>query len=312
MHMKYVVQRVGYALLVMWLASIVTFAGLRVAPGNVTSGIYNPTTTPPAVMKAFEKSLGLDDPLIVQYWRYLRGLLTGHLGTSLVDRLPVTTVVAHSAGYTLILALLAFVVSFGIGVPAGVLAAIHRGSILDRIVRTFASLLLAVPNFVLALLLVLVVGVELGWLPVSGADSWRSVILPTIVLAAEPCALTMRITRTAFLGQAGAEYSQTLRARGLRDRRINWRHVLRNALNSILSLGAVQVRTLLGYTLIVEVIFRWPGLGYQLVESILHRDYPVAEVLAILLAAVVVISSALGDIALRWADPRIRVSGEVA
>ncbi|MBU6244822.1 MAG: ABC transporter permease [Actinomycetales bacterium] len=306
--MWYVLQRVGYAVLVIFLASLVTFAALRVAPGDAITSMLNPTTTPPDVIAQYRQSLGLDLPLWEQYLMYARGLLTGDFGISLTDRQPVMDIVLNGAVATITLALAAFIVAFGIGVPAGVLAALHRDSLFDRIVRGIGSFFNSVPNFVLALILVLVFAVQLRWLPVSGIGSWKNVILPTLVLAADPCALTMRVTRTSVIEQANADFTRTLRARGIPGGRVNWVHVLRNSLNSVVSLGAVQIRTLLGYTLIVEVIFRWPGLGSQLVQSILNRDYPVASALALLLAVVVVIASALGDLALRWVDPRIRVS----
>lgn len=306
--MWYVLQRVGYAVLVIFLASLVTFAALRVAPGDAITSMLNPTTTPPEVIAQYRQSLGLDLPLWEQYLMYARGLLTGDFGISLTDRQPVMDIVLNGAVATITLALAAFIVAFGIGVPAGVLAALHRDSPFDRIVRGIGSFFNSVPNFVLALILVLVFAVQLRWLPVSGIGSWKNLILPTLVLAADPCALTMRVTRTSVIEQANADFTRTLRARGIPGGRVNWVHVLRNSLNSVVSLGAVQIRTLLGYTLIVEVIFRWPGLGSQLVQSILNRDYPVASALALLLAVVVVIASALGDLALRWVDPRIRVS----
>lgn len=310
--MKFISRRLGYATLVMFLASLVTFFALRVAPGSVTSSLLNPSTVTPERVAALEKSLGLDDPAFVQYGRFMGKLLSGDLGNSIVSRVPVAEIIAHSAGYTVVLALASFALAFGLGVPAGVIAAIRKDSIVDRAIRVTASFLLAMPNFVLALLLILLFGVLLHTLPVSGANSWQSLILPAVALGAEPAALTARVTRTAFLEQRGMEFVTTLRARGVSERRINWRHVLRNSLSSIISLGAVQIRNLLGYALIVEVIFRWPGLGYQLVQSILTRDYGVAQVLAILLALVVVISSALGDWALRIADPRVRLSGKVS
>lgn len=310
--MRFILWRVGYAALVMFLASLVTFFALRVAPGSVTSSLLNPTTATPEAIAALEEKLGLGDPLFVQYGRFMSGLLSGDLGTSLVTRVPVAEIIAHSAGYTLMLALAAFVIAFGVGVSAGVIAAINKDSLLDRAIRTTSSFFLAVPNFVLALLLVLLFGVILHVLPVSGAGSWQSIILPAVALAAEPAALTTRVTRTAFLEQRNMEFVRTLRARGVAESRINWRHVLRNSLSSIISLGAVQIRNLLGYALIIEVIFRWPGLGYQLVQSILTRDYGVAQVLAILLAGVVVLASFLGDLALRVADPRVRLTGKMS
>lgn len=310
--MRFILWRVGYAALVMFLASLVTFFALRVAPGSVTSSLLNPNTATPEAIAALEEKLGLTDPILVQYGRFMSSLLSGDMGSSLVTRVPIAEIIAHSAGYTLMLALAAFVIAFGVGVSAGVIAAITKDSLLDRAIRTTSSFFLAVPNFVLALLLVLLFGVILHVLPVSGAGSWQSIILPAVALAAEPAALTTRVTRTAFLEQRNMEFVRTLRARGVAESRINWRHVLRNSLSSIISLGAVQIRNLLGYALIIEVIFRWPGLGYQLVQSILTRDYGVAQVLAILLAGVVVLASFLGDLALRVADPRVRLTGKMS
>jgi ABC-type dipeptide/oligopeptide/nickel transport system permease component len=157
--------------------------------------------------------------------------------------------------------------------------------------------------------LILILGVHLHLLPVAGAGSLSNLVLPAIVLAAEPWSLTVRVTRTSFLEQMSADFTRTYRARGIPERRIQWRHVLRNALGPVLSLGVIQVRSLLAYTLLVEVLFRWPGLGTTLVQSVLQRDYAVTEVLTLLLAAVVVLASAAGDILLSVVDPRVRVSG---
>jgi ABC-type dipeptide/oligopeptide/nickel transport system permease component len=309
---RYAIRRVAYAVIVLLLASVVTFFSLRVTPGDVVASIVNPATTPPEVVAQLKADLGLDLPLWHQYLNYLTGMFTGDLGVSLVTKLPVTTVIANSAWYTVVLALSAFVVAFGVGIPVGMMAALHQGRWFDRLSLACASFFLAIPNFVLALLAVLIFGLKLQWLPVSGASSFSNLIMPSLVLAAEPCALMVRVARTAVLEQLGADYTRTLLARGVRRRRIDWVHVLRNSLSPIVSLGSIQVRTLLGYALIVEVIFRWPGLGTQLVNSILHRDYPVAQALALLLAAVVIITSAIADLVYRWADPRVRLTGSEA
>lgn len=309
--LTYVIKRIGYAALVMFLASVVTFAALRIAPGSAVTSILDPVRTPPEIIEKFREELGLNLPIYQQYINYVSGLLTGDFGTSLFDRKPVVDLIGAAAGYTIVLALAAFVIAFGVGVPAGMLSAIHSGGWFDRTMRFVSSALMAIPNFVLALLLVLVLGVQWRLLPVSGAAGPLSLVLPALVLAAEPWALTTRVTRTAVSEQLGSDFSRTLRARGISNNRINWQHVLRNALSPVVSLGAVQVRTLLGYTLIVEVIFRWPGMGSQLVESILRRDYPVASALALLLALVVVLASTIGDLALRWVDPRVRTETSV-
>lgn len=305
---RYAAGRIVYAILILFLASIVTFFALRTTPCNVADSVLNPATTPPEVIEELREDLGLNDPLWQQYWEHTSGVLRGDLGFSLTNRTPVTDLIADAGLYTIGLAIAAFILAFGVGVPVGVLSAVYRGTWFDGLVRVLTSIAQAVPNFVLAVLAVIVFGVELGWLPVSGADGFKSLILPACVLAAEPGALTTRVTRTAILEELGSDYARTLRSRGLSGVRITWIHVLRNSLSPVISLGAVQIRTLLGYTLIVEVIFRWPGLGTQLVQSVLKRDYPVAQSLALLLAAVVVISNTLSDLLYRWADPRVRLA----
>jgi peptide/nickel transport system permease protein len=310
--MRYVVTRIGYAILVLVLASLVTFASLRVSPGNVTSSIFNIVQTPHAVIIAYERQHGLLQPILVQYWHYVTGLLTGHLGNSLVSGLSIATIFKNSVGYTALLAGSALFIIFGVGVPVGMFAGAHEGRPVDHAIRGAASLLLAIPNFLLGIILVIILGLHLHLLPVSGAGSWRNLIMPAVVLAAEPCALTVRLTRTAYLEQALSDYARTLRARGVSERRIRWRHILRNALGPIVSLGVLQVQVVVGYSMIVEVIFGWPGLGTEIVNSILQRDYAVAEVLALMLAGIVVIATTVGDIILRALDPRVRIVAQVS
>lgn len=307
--MLYVARRLLYACVVMLLVSVITFVGLHVAPGNVTSVMYNPATTPASVMRAAARRLGLDEPIPVQYWHYLRGLVTGNFGISYASRLPVITIVGQSILYTLLLACAAFVIAYGLGVPLGVVAALQKGKAVDAVINYVAGVFLAIPEFVLALLMIIFFGVGLRWLPVSGATSWTCLIMPAIALGAAPGGLCVRVTRTAILEQRSADFVRTLHARGLTERRINWRHVLRNSLSSVISLGSVEVRNLFGYAMIIEVIFRWPGIGNRLVQSILERDYAVAQILAVVLAGVVVLTSFICDVLLSLNDPRIRKSG---
>jgi peptide/nickel transport system permease protein len=305
--MTYVLKRLGYALVVLFLASLVTFFSLRVSPGNVTSSVFNLQTTPHAVVEAYLRKHGLLEPVPEQYWHYISGLLTGHLGTSLVSGLSVTTIFKNSVGYTALLASSALVLIFGVGVPVGMYAGGHEGRAADRIIRAVASVFLATPNFLLGIILVIVLGLHAHLLPVAGAASWKSLVMPAVVLAAEPCALTVRLTRTAYLEQEHSEYVQALRARGVSEGLVRWRHILRNALSPIVSLGILQVQVVVGYSMIVEVIFNWPGLGTEIVNSVLQRDYAVAEVLALFLASIVIIANAVGDIVLRALDPRVRI-----
>jgi ABC-type dipeptide/oligopeptide/nickel transport system permease component len=298
--------RTAYSLLVLLIVAVVAFVGLRLAPGDVTTQLVDPIRATPAELAALRRQLGLDEPIVAQFWLYLGGLVRGDFGISLLTREPVSEIVLNAAFYTLTLAVAAFALSAAGALPLGILAATMRGSWVDRAIMFGSATLMALPNFVLAILLVTVFAVNAGWLPVAGTGSWRHLVLPAIVLAADPLAFATRLVRTSYLEQASAAYPEALRLRGIPERAIRWRHILRNALLPVISFAAVQVRTLVGYTLIVEVIFRWPGLGKRLVDSILARDYQVAQGLTILLALTVVVSTLVSKILYQLADPRVR------
>jgi peptide/nickel transport system permease protein len=187
-----------------------------------------------------------------------------------------------------------------------VLAAWHRNKPSDQLVRFLAVLGMGLPNFFLAVLLIQLFAVELRWLPVAGPGGLRHLTLPAVVLCVEALALNMRLMRSAVLEELSQDYIRTLRAKGLTEGRIVWVHALRNALTPVVALAGVILPTLLGYTLIVETIFRYEGLGYQLVQGIIKRDYALAQTLALLLTATVILFNFLADVAHQLIDPRVR------
>lgn len=301
-----IVVRLAYSALVLLLVAIVAFVGLRLAPGDVTTQLLDPSRATPQELAFLRHQLGLDRPIHIQFLQYLAGLLQGDLGLSLITRETVVSIVANAGIYSISLAVTAFVLIFALAIPLGLTAAIWRGSAIDAAVRGISGVMMATPNFVLAVVLINLLAVQAGWLPVAGSGSWKHLVLPALVLAAEPLGFATRLVRTSYLEQAGAQYADAMRMRGLSESVIRWRHIMRNALLPVISLGAVQVRTLVGYTLIVETIFRWPGLGKRLVDSVLTRDYQVAQGLTILLAAVVVVATLVSSFLYRAADPRVR------
>lgn len=303
---RYLISRLFYSLVVLLAVSVVVFIALRLAPGDVTVQIMDPGLTAPETIAALKESLGLNDPAVVQYARYMGGVLRGDFGVSLITRQEVSTILVECGRFTLSLAGVSFLLFLVGGISLGAVAAFRRGTVADRAILGFAGLLLAVPNYVVAVLLIIVLGVWLGWLPVSGSTEWRHLVMPALVLASMPLGLAIRMVRTSFLEHMHADYVTTLRARGISERTIRWRHQLRNALTPVVSMAAVQVRSLLGYTLIVELIFRWPGIGSQLVQSILRRDYQVAQSLTLVLAAAVVVATLAADVLYRWVDPKVR------
>jgi peptide/nickel transport system permease protein len=291
--------------LILVLSSVGIFYSLRFAPGDPTGQTLNPLTAS-SVRAQIRKELGLDEPVYQQYFTYVGKVFHGDLGHSLVTGSTITDLLKTHGKNSLILGFTALALSYLIAVPLGILAAVKRNSWLDQLSMGGAVLGMGVPNFWLALLLVWLFSLELGWLPSAGCCGGTQLILPAVVLAAEGTAVTLRMVRASMLEQLNQDYVRTLRAQGLPERKIVGRHVLRNALIPVISLTGLRLGWIVGYTLIVEVIFRWPGVGYLLVDSVLRRDYPVAQFFSLLLVFFVITANWLSDIGYGLANPRIR------
>ncbi len=302
---RIILHRSLYAIVLLLIASFAVFYGMRLAPGDVADVLQSHPTGQLTIERVRE-DLGLNKPVLVQYATYMGDLLRGDLGLSLINGQPIVDILSSSVGYTLKLAFASALLSLVLAIPLGLLAAWKRNSIFDQGTMLIAVLGMGIPNFFLAILLIQVFAVWLQWLPVAGYETPKHIILPAVALAAEAMAINLRVVRSSVLEELGRDYVRTLHAKGVTNRRILWLHVLRNALPPIIALGGVMMRTLLGYTLIVETIFRWPGLGYQLVNAVLKRDYTVAQSLAILLTAAVIFFNLLADLGQQWADPRTR------
>ena len=291
---------------ILLLASIAVFYSLRFAPGDPSGVVLNPLALEEA-REAYRERLGLNEPVVVQYAVYVSNMLRGDLGNSLVTGTPIGELLTYYGRNSLILGLAALAVSYLIGLPLGVLAASRRNSWVDQLATLVATIGMGMPNFWLALLLVYLFSAKLHWLPSSGCCGAKELVMPTLVLAAEGTAVTMRMMRSSMLEHLGQDFVRTHRAKGQRERVVVGRHVFRNALLPIVSLSGLRFGWLIGYTLIVETIYSWPGVGYLLVDSVLRRDYPVAQFFSLLLVLVVVLANLLADLAYGVADPRIRV-----
>jgi ABC-type dipeptide/oligopeptide/nickel transport system permease component len=302
---RFIVRRTLYAAILTVIASLIIFYGLRLAPGNAGDVLLNPLNRI-GLIEGLRHRLFLDRPLWEQYFIFIHNLFTGQPGVSLFSGLPITTIIAQAGGNTLKLGFVAAVLTYATAIPLGVLAARKRNTRWDQATMLLAVLGMGIPNFFLAILLIQVFAIWLRWLPVAGSDDPTTVILPAVVLAAEAMAVNLRLVRSSVLEELSRDYVRTLYAKGLQEWRILWVHALRNSLPPVIALAGIMLRTLLGYTLIVEVIFRWPGLGFTLVDSILKRDYAVAQVLAMLLTLVVILFNLLADIGQQVADPRVR------
>jgi peptide/nickel transport system permease protein len=305
----YIARRLVYTVVVLFVASIVIFWGLRVAPGSPETTLFNPYASPEA-KAALRVKFGLDKPLVVQYAYFIRDLFTGDFGESIKSGQPIPDLFKTYGKNSLILVGASALFTFLLAIPLGVIAAVRRDTWVDHALMGFASFGMGVPNFLLALTLILVFGVTLGWLPISGTGGIKHLILPVLALSFEGIAVTMRLMRSAMLEELHLDYVRALRAKGLRNRAVIWRRVLRNAIIPMISVSGILLGALVGYTAIVEIVFRWPGLGQLLLHSVLQRDYPVALWLSLFLTTTVVIANLLANIAYAIADPRIQLRGE--
>jgi peptide/nickel transport system permease protein len=254
-------------------------------------------------------ALGFDRPLAVQYAAYLGDLLRLDLGESLVQRAPVAAIVGERIPYTLALAGGALLVALGIGIPAGILMAVHRGGLLER---ALAALVLAgqsLPTFWSGILLILFFGVYLGWLPTSGADGPASLIMPAIALGALTMSTFARMARISVLDELSRDYVTAARARGLSVWAAVSRHVLRNAAIPVVTIAALEIGNLLAGAVIVETVFAWPGIGQLAIQSIQARDFLVVQTVVLFVSSVYIAMNLLADLAYAAIDPRIRGRG---
>jgi ABC-type dipeptide/oligopeptide/nickel transport system permease component len=300
----YLVRRGPRTALVLIVASTAVFYGLRFAPGDPTGGVLSPTALE-EVRAAYRERLGLNEPIHVQYGVYLGHLLRGDLGTSIVTGKSMEELLGYYGRNSLVLGLAATLLIYAIGLPLGAVAAARRNSWLDQAITGLSVAGMGIPNFWLALLLIFLFASKLHWLPSGGCCAPNQLILPAVVLAAEGAAVTIRMTRSSMLEQLGQDFVRTHRAKGLAEHVVVYRRVFRNALIPVISLAGLRLGWLVGYALIVETIFQWPGIGYLLVDAVLRRDYPVAQFFSLLLVTVVVVANLLADVAYGVADPRI-------
>jgi ABC-type dipeptide/oligopeptide/nickel transport system permease component len=301
----YALRQLLYAIPVAVIASVAAFYALRVSPGDPVNAILNPLALEQA-RDALRERLGLDLPIYQQYFVYVGNVLSGDLGTSLRSGREIDSLIVEYGGRTLLLTGTAMLLSYLVAIPLGVMAAVKRNSVWDQSAMVMANLGMGIPGFWLALLLIIAFSVNLAVLPVAGSGSLAHLVLPAFVLAAEGTAVTMRLMRSSMLEHLGQDYVRTLYAKGLDVKRVVWVHALRNALIPIISMAGLRFGWIIGYALIVETVFQWPGLGFLLVDSVIRRDYPVAQALALLLTFAVITGNFLANLAYAAADPRIR------
>ena len=298
------------------LVSILVFGLQQLMPGDPALVLAGEEGANPVVLAQIRAELWLDRPLPVQYFHWLGGLLHGDLGYSWRIRQPVAALVREKLPVTLQLGVMAFIFALVIGVPAGVLSAVKRGTWWDHAANLIGLGGLSTPNFWLGIMLILLVSVQLGWLPPSGyvplnVDVWQSLattVMPAFVLGNATAAVLMRHTRSAMLTALDQDYVRTARAKGLGEGRVVIRHALRNALVPVVTLGALELGTLFSGAVLTEQVFSIPGFGKLVVDAVFNRDYPVVQGVVMVTATLYILLNLLADVLYVLVNPRLRVA----
>lgn len=301
---SYISGRLGQALLIALIISLVTFLLLFVAK-DPARALASPEATAEEIA-ALRRGLGLDQPLYVQYGRWLAGVVRGDFGVSLYSRQPVTALLPARIRASAQLAGSAIFLVTIIGIPLGILAAVYRGTIIDTVVTALAVAGQAMPIFWLGLMLVIVFSVQLGWLPVSGRGTWQHVVLPAVTLGYSVLPLTMRLTRSSMLEVLAQDYIRTAHAKGLQRRRVYLKHALRNSATPIILALGLQFGALLGGAVVTETVFAYPGIGELAVIAVTTADLPVVQAIVLFAASVVIVANLLADVLAAVVDPRVR------
>lgn len=309
----YILKRILATIPVMVIVAIFVFLLLRLTPGDPAAILAGDAATP-AQLERIRDSLGLNDPLLVQFGTWMGQLLRGDLGTSLLSNTSVAGMIGDRLGPTLNIALMTIVISVALAVPMGVIAAWRHRSWVDFLVMSFSVLGFSVPVFVIGYILIQIFAIDLKWVPVQGYKSpadgigpfFSRAILPSLTLATIYIALIARMTRASMLEVLGEDYIRTARAKGVRENVVLFRHALRNAAVPILTIIGTGFALLISGVVVTESVFNIPGIGRLTVDAILARDYPVIQAMILLTAGIYVTVNLLIDISYSFFDPRIR------
>jgi len=307
---RLVIRRVGLAIPTLIGVSMIVFILMTVVPGSPEAGLV-PEDATPAERQAVRNQLGLDDPLPVRYFHWAVDALQGDLGRSQQRRREVTDLLVQAWGNTFVLALVSAVFGIALGLLLGYIAGTRRGKLLDRVISVVSLAGLSIPSFFLAIILLALFAGGLKWFPSGGASfddpvtAVRSLVLPVLSGSLITMAITARVTRAGIVDVFGADFVETLRAKGLTEFEVR-RHVMRNAISPVLTTSGVQIGALLGGSVLVETIFRWPGMGLLLYNAISSRDLVVVQGATLVIALTFVIINLLVDLLQAGIDPRVR------
>lgn len=302
-------KRVLIGIPVIFLVSLLIFLLMQMLPGDPIKLIAGERATPERI-EELRRSWGLDQPIYIQYFYWLSHVMIGDFGYSYVTRLPVSHLIWSRLPYTIQLTFTALILSYILGIPIGVIAAIKRGTVVDNVTVGVATFFYSMPTYWLGLILMLIFGLHLRWFPISGSFSLESMVLPLLTLTLPYVAMSARIVRTEMLEVLTEDYVRTAWAKGLPSRMVILKHALRNALIPLTVMFFLDLPWIIGGAVIVESVFAWPGMGSLLYKSILKQDYPVVQAIVLIITILTVVCNILGDVVVAFLDPRIRVEKE--
>ena len=314
--LSYIVRRIGSMIPSLLLASVIVFLFIHLIPGDPAQIMLGDQATPEQV-RELRETMGLDRPLVVQYGKWLSGVVRGDFGNSVFFHQPVLHVILDRAETSVLIAVFSMLIIILVGVPIGILSAVRFNTRLDQFLSGLSMFFASVPTFWLGLNLMILFAVTLRWLPTSGFPSiiesgdWtnlRYLVLPCITLAAPNSALIIRLTRSSMLDVSKADYVKTARAKGLSEGAVNIRHIFRNSLISVVAVLLYTFVALVAGTVVTETVFSLPGIGRLVVESVLRRDYPTIQGIILIIAFLYMLINLLVDLSFALLDPRIRYS----
>tara|TARA_B100001971_G_scaffold94696_1_gene87522 strand:+ start:2010 stop:2927 length:918 start_codon:yes stop_codon:yes gene_type:complete len=302
---RYIVRRVGEAVLALFALSIIIFLMVRLT-GDPALLMLPPDAGADA-LEDIRHSMGLDKPLVAQYGLFIKDYATGSFGDSLRSKTPVSELIKDRLPNSLKLVGAAAVIVLLISIPLGVLSAVYKGTWIDTLATGFAVLGQAIPVFWLGILMIQLFTVKLGWLPSFGMGGLDHYIMPAFALGFFTVAAIQRLLRSSMLEAMDSEYIKLARIKGLSEFKVVWKHALRNSLISVITLGGIYIAILITLGILVEVVFAWPGMGRLMFQGIVFRDFPVVQAVVLISAGIVIFSSLVVDIAYAYLDPRIRL-----
>jgi len=302
----YILRRIGQALVAMFVVAVVVFLLIRLAPGD-PARLMLPETASTQEVEALRVRLGLERPLPVQFWRFMKDVLNLDLGTSFFYNRPVAEIIWLHFPRTALLGGVSLIFSLAIGIPLGIIAAVKEGRLADFVAIGFAVIGQAVPIFWLGFMLVLVFSIKLHWLPTSGTGSWQHLVLPAATLSAFTMALISRLVRSGMLDILGEDYIRTARAKGLSEALVILRHGLRNLMIPVVTVIGMSVGVLLAGSVVTEAVFAWPGVGLMIMTAASARDYPMIQAFTLFVAFLVICVNLVVDLLYVYLDPRIRL-----